>query len=199
MDKFKWGTWKEIDVFEILHDLWLLRWLWRESSSTPSLRGRACSDLEIWSLRQTGSGWDHFHHCTICTFFSWTSAKVLSVWLAFLLLEGGGYENNVHCRHNRRPAGAQPRAAAAGDRGGDRVHHPQDPTHTLPHTGWIFANGTVSTFVRTKSNPGWIFWINCVFRESLQGLLRAKPDWCPLRFVPWTSEMHEALWISQWL
>ena len=93
MDKFKWGTWKEIDVFEILHDLWLLRWLWRESSSTPSLRGRACSDLEIWSLRQTGSGWDHFHHCTICTFFSWTSAKVLSVWLALLLLllEGGGF------------------------------------------------------------------------------------------------------------
>ena len=31
--------------------------------------------------------------------------------------------------------GAQSGAASVGDWGGDGVHHPQDPAHTLPHSG----------------------------------------------------------------
>ena len=34
-----------------------------------------------------------------------------------------------------RRSGSQSGAAAGGDWGGDRIYHPQDPTHTLTHTG----------------------------------------------------------------
>ena len=45
---------------------------------------------------------------------------------------------------NRRTAGAESRAASVSDRGGDRVHHPQDSAHSLPHPGPFLAVRTPS-------------------------------------------------------